>query len=119
MTSGTCARQRRALTRVLDLEPGTGVGLPPEAAYSCPHASRKEVPRQDWILEPCGHGAEALLDEPLSHVWKSVFGTSSLDREPEKVSASPNGRGSCIWLALTSPRHLKDNYTLQSWDICL
>ena len=72
MTSGTCARQRRALTRVLDLEPGTGVCLPPEAAYSCPHASRKEVPRQDWILEPCGHGAEALLEEPPSYVQKCV-----------------------------------------------
>ena len=68
--------ERRVLGRdVLHSGPGLGTrhrgrDVPPEVAYSCPRASRKEVPRGGSILGPCGHGAEALPDEPPSHVRK-------------------------------------------------
>ena len=70
--------ERRVLGRdVLHSGPGLGTrhrgrDVPPEVAYSCPHASRKKVPRGGSILGPCGHGAEELPDEPPSHVRKQI-----------------------------------------------
>ena len=66
--------------------------LGPSSEFGCPLRWFKRsltfpiggCPGWDSILGPCGHGAEALLDEPPNHVRKSVMGTSSLDREPEK-----------------------------------
>ena len=70
--------ERRVLGRdVLHSGPGLGTrhrgrDVPPEVAYSCPHASRKEVPRGGSILGPCGHAAEAFLGAPPSHVRKQI-----------------------------------------------
>ena len=67
---------RRVLGRdVLHSGPGLGTrhrgrDVPPEVAYSCPHASRKEMPRGGSILGPCGYAAEAFLGAPSSHVRK-------------------------------------------------
>ena len=43
------------------------------AALSIPE---RRCPGLGSILGPCGHGAEALLNEPPSHVWKCLLETS-------------------------------------------
>ena len=93
------ARSRLASLGGLGLEPGTGVGRPPEAAYSCPHTSRRMCPGMDAIPGPCGHAARgfprcatescpAVVFEPCWHIR-----TESVRRVP----TSQNTRGSCIW----------------------
>ena len=73
-----CARLRRTNSGS-DLGPSSGGHQPPAwwftAALTLPE---RRCPGLGSILGPCGHGAEALLNEPPSHVWKCLLGTSLL-----------------------------------------
>ena len=71
-----CARLRRTNSGS-DLGPSSGGHQPPAwwftAALTLPE---RRCPGLGSILGPCGHGAEALLNEPPSHVWKCLLETS-------------------------------------------
>ena len=76
MTSETCARQRRASLGFWTWNQTQGLSVPLRRLTAVLTLPERRCPGEDSNLGPCGHGALALLDEPLSHVRKLLFGTS-------------------------------------------
>ena len=71
----------------------------------------ERMPQVGLNLRPCGHGAEALLDEPPSHVRKLT-----LTIPPDGV-AGQRAREGCLLLQMPEAVVLGVVLPLQSWDI--
>ena len=105
-----CARHETdsVTPRVLDLGPGRAEVLWwVKASLTLP----ERMSQVGLNLRPCGHGAEALLDEPPSHVRKLT-----LTIPPDGV-AGQRAREGCLLLQMPEAVVLGVVLPLQSWDI--